>query len=129
MRRPTIKELLELAFLWLVILFACWRSINAHSFDLSDLVWLALGVIWTYRYFNAEAYTKHKAGQAETEADLKLRFGRWYKLVQWSPILFFYGMLLLAILMHSLTLVLVGFAGLLLGSILLAFFLSKSSPE
>ena len=96
MRRPTIKELLLLAAMWLMYLFIVWRYIERSVFNANAIILLILGILVTNNYFNAESYAKMKAKEAASKARMQRKFGRRRLLVQWSPLLFFCAMLLLA---------------------------------
>jgi len=96
MRRPTGKELFLLAAMWLLYLFIIWQYIERSVFNLNAIIFLIMGAVITHNYFDAKAYAKMKARDATTNARLEQKFGRWRLLVQWSPLLFFFSMLLLA---------------------------------
>lgn len=96
MRRPTGKELLLLAAMWLLYLFIIWQYIERSVFNMNAIIFLILGVVVTNNYFNAESYAKMKAKEAATNARMRRKFGRWCLLVRWSPLLFFFSILLLA---------------------------------
>lgn len=127
MRMPTAKELLSLLFLWAVTLI----GFGFLEQKLPLLIWLAIDIMDTYRYFNVKAYAKLKAQQNETDARLKRKFGRWSLLAQWSPILFFFAMALPGLLFRdwALVLLLIGFAGLLIGIVLVQVAISGPDSE
>ena len=131
MRRPTGKELLVLALLWLLTLSLFWfrHKINASYVVL--LIWLIIDIVSTYRTFNAKAYAKQKARQAAANARLERKFGRRYKLVPWLPILFFFATLFLALLTPTLAfpLIGIGFLVLMVGILLVGIAAAGPDPD
>ena len=127
MRKPTAKELLSLLFLWAVTLI----GFGFLEQKLHLLIWLTIDVVETYRHFNVKAYAKLKAQQDKTNARLKQKFGRWSLLAQWSPILFFFAFALPGLLFRdwALVLLLIGFAGLLIGIVLVQVAISGPDSE
>ena len=125
MRKPTVKELLSLLFLWLITIGFGFLDQKLHL-----LIWLTIDIVETYRYFNVKAYAKLKVQQAETDARLKRKFGRWSRLVPWSPILFFFAMALPGLVFRdwAFTLLCIGVAGLLIGIVLVQVAISGSDP-
>ena len=128
MRRPTSKELFELAAMWLFILITRWYSISRSGPGPMDLLWLCLGGMWIYRYCSAEGYAKFKAEQARQTARLQKRFGRRYKLVSCLPYLLLLATLLLALLLHSLTLFFISFAVFIISLVWLVYIV-KTDPD
>jgi len=129
MRLPTPRELLFIAVFWILVLLEIYRSIQGVASKASLLLWIILGLMHTYQLFNAKAYAEMKAKETHTNACLRKKFGRWHRLVQWSPTLFFFAMILLAMPTRSMTLVFLGVAGFLIGSIWLSLLVSNTEPE
>ena len=129
MRRPTGKELAELALLWLLTLSLFWfrHKING-SYGVLPF-WLIIDIVSTYRTFNAKAYAKQKARQAAANARLERKFGRWYKLAPWIPILFFFAALFLALLIPALAFPLIGIGFLVLMVGILLVGIAAAGPD
>ena len=131
MRRPTAKELFALATLWLLYLFLLWRDTQRSVFNFSAIPLLIIGAMITYNYFNANAYARMKTRDAENTARMQRKFGRWHRLVVWLPFLFLLSMAVLAWLIPSwgFTLLCIGFAGWLIGSLLVGVARTGPDPE